>query len=164
MATHHVTIGETELLISVNGEGVSVDGNPVDAAVAHLGNGVYSILLGGESFRVVLSGNGTETAAQCSGVSQKVTVESARTRLLKQFAGAIGESHKHLEVRAPMPALVVRIEVEVGQQVEKGEGLLVLEAMKMENELNATHAGIVREILAEKGKSVEKGALLVRLE
>lgn len=164
MATHHVIFGDAELMISLTGEGAAVEGKPVDAAISPLGNGVYSILLGGESFRVVLSGGGPETTVQCAGATGNVKVESARSRLLKQFAGVTGEAHREMVVRAPMPALVVRIEVEVGQQVEKGEGLVVLEAMKMENELNAPHAGIVKEILTEKGKSVEKGALLVKLE
>ena len=63
-----------------------------------------------------------------------------------------------------MPALVVKVEVSVGEEVKEGQGLLILEAMKMENEIKCHQAGKVKEILVSKGKPVEKGELLMRLE
>ena len=62
-----------------------------------------------------------------------------------------------------MPGLVVRVEVERGQAVAAGDGLVVVEAMKMENELRATHKGIVEQIHVKAGDRVEKGAPLVSL-
>jgi len=62
-----------------------------------------------------------------------------------------------------MPGLVVRVEVSEGQVVEVGEGLVVVEAMKMENELRASHAGVVEQIHVSAGQRVEKGAPLVTL-
>ena len=162
MSTHYVRVGAVEHTVSIEGDAITFDGSPLSAEIAPLGGGVFSLLLDGESIRVVLSGEGDRTAL-CSGITGEVALESPRSRLLKQFGGIADEAHRQLEIRAPMPALVVRIEVEVGQRVAQGEGLIVLEAMKMENELNAPHAGTVKEILVEKGRSVEKGALLVRL-
>lgn len=66
-------------------------------------------------------------------------------------------------VRAPMPGLVLRVEVEVGQQVPHGGGLVVLEAMKMENEIRSPSAGTVRTVMVEPGQAVEKGAPLVEI-
>ena len=66
-------------------------------------------------------------------------------------------------VRAPMPGLVVRVEVTVGQEVAAGTGLVVVEAMKMENELRAHSRGLVEQIHVEAGQRVEKGAPLVTL-
>jgi biotin carboxyl carrier protein len=63
-----------------------------------------------------------------------------------------------------MPALIVKVEVSVGDEVVHGQGLLVLEAMKMENELKAMHSGRVKEIHVRQGKPVEKGELLMILE
>ena len=62
-----------------------------------------------------------------------------------------------------MPGLVVRVEVAVGQRVEPGAGLVVVEAMKMENELRAPRAGVVREVHVAAGQAVERGAPLVTL-
>ena len=64
---------------------------------------------------------------------------------------------------APMPGLVVRVSVAVGDQVSAGQGLVVVEAMKMENELRATVAGVVTAVRAIAGTAVEKGAILVEL-
>jgi biotin carboxyl carrier protein len=65
---------------------------------------------------------------------------------------------------APMPGLVVRVEVEVGQHVKAGQGVVVVEAMKMENELKAPGDGVIAEIRAKTGETVEKGAVLLVLE
>jgi biotin carboxyl carrier protein len=64
---------------------------------------------------------------------------------------------------APMPGLVVRVSVAVGDTVAVGQGLVVVEAMKMENELRASVAGVVLSVRATPGQPVEKGALLVEL-
>src|SRR5205809_97683 len=66
-------------------------------------------------------------------------------------------------VRAPMPGVVVRIEVVEGQQVDAGAGLVVVEAMKMENELRAPRSGMVQTVHVAVGQAVEKGASLVTL-
>jgi pyruvate carboxylase subunit B len=63
-----------------------------------------------------------------------------------------------------MPGLIVRVNVKAGDTVQAGEGLVVMEAMKMENELRATAAGTVRSVEVTAGTAVEKGALLVALE
>jgi pyruvate carboxylase subunit B len=66
-------------------------------------------------------------------------------------------------VRAPMPGLVLRVEVEVGQAVAPGSGLVVLEAMKMENEIRAPGPGRVKAVLVKAGETVEKGSPLVEV-
>jgi pyruvate carboxylase subunit B len=65
---------------------------------------------------------------------------------------------------APMPGLVVRVNVKAGDTVEAGQGLIVMEAMKMENELRVQAAGRVKTVLVTPGSVVEKGALLIELE
>jgi biotin carboxyl carrier protein len=67
-------------------------------------------------------------------------------------------------MRAPMPGLVVRVAAVVGEPVQAGASLVVLEAMKMENELRASAAGVVQAVLVEPGQTVEKGQTLVELE
>ena len=67
-------------------------------------------------------------------------------------------------VIAPMPGMIVRVSAQVGDQVQPGQGLVVMEAMKMENELRATTAGTVPAVLPQPGTAVEKGAVLLELE
>lgn len=87
-----------------------------------------------------------------------------RTRAIRDLsatsAGPVGPA----PVIAPMPGLIVRVSVSVGDRVEAGQGVVVIEAMKMENELRATAAGVVKSVEVAPGTAVEKGTLLVSLE
>lgn len=94
------------------------------------------------------------------GVEHRLVVE---TEAEHQVAArpAAGPSRRIEDVRAPMPGLVVAVEVTEGQPVEAGQGLVVIEAMKMENELRAPAAATVRAVHVAAGSAVEKGAVLV---
>ena len=84
--------------------------------------------------------------------------------LLKQM-GIKNKSKQHKkELKAPMPGLIVNIPVNIGDKIKQGETLLVLEAMKMENNLKAEHDVIIKDISAEKGNSVEKNEVLIVFE
>ncbi|HET6761957.1 MAG TPA: biotin/lipoyl-containing protein [Gemmatimonadaceae bacterium] len=87
-----------------------------------------------------------------------------RTRAIRDLSAASAGPSGPAPILAPMPGLVVRVSVKAGDRVEAGQGLVVMEAMKMENELRATAAGIVRSVEVSPGTAVEKGALLVALE
>ncbi len=87
-----------------------------------------------------------------------------RMRAIRDIAAASAKSTGPAPVVAPMPGLVVRVNVAVGDRVESGQAVVVMEAMKMENELRASSTGIVKAIGAEVGKAVEKGTVLVELE
>jgi biotin carboxyl carrier protein len=87
-----------------------------------------------------------------------------RTRAIRDITAASAKPSGPAPVNAPMPGLVVRINVAVGDRVQAGQGVVVMEAMKMENELRASAAGIVKMVHAEVGKAVEKGTVLVELE
>ena len=90
-------------------------------------------------------------------------VEDERTRQIKELTGRGNERHKGGIVTAPMPGLVLRVEVDVGQGVEPDSGVLVLEAMKMENQIKAGVPGVVRAVWVEPGDVVEKGTALVEI-
>ncbi len=68
------------------------------------------------------------------------------------------------DIHAPMPGLVIEIEVEVGEKIARGQGVIIVEAMKMENELKAAEGGVVREILVSKGQKVDQNELLMVVE
>ena len=93
----------------------------------------------------------------------EVTVETERDRLLKRFGPGGGPAGQDGLVKAPMPGLVLRLLVAEGDHVEKGQGLLVLEAMKMENEIKSPVAGLVGPAMVEQGQPVEKGTRLLQV-
>lgn len=83
---------------------------------------------------------------------------------IRELSGAAAGPTGPAPLIAPMPGMIVRVTVQVGDRVEVGQGLVVMEAMKMENELRATAAGTVTSVLATLGTAVDKGAILVVLE
>ena len=107
---------------------------------------------GDGNYHIVLDGNDYE-----------VSVVDARMARFQQISSEeeVAEGEQHIS--APIPGLVVRIDVEIDQVVEAGQCLLVLDAMKLENEIVATESGRVEDILVSPGNAVEKGQALVRL-
>lgn len=164
MHTYAVTLDKREYSVDVHDDGrVDVDGRPIVVDITRTGN-AFSILLDGVSVRIVALPSDAEVHALIHGHQHDILVESERDRLMKKFSAATGGRHQRSEIHAPMPALVVRVEVNVGDEVQEGQGLIVLEAMKMENEMRAHQAGRVKQILVSRGKAVEKGELLLLLE
>jgi pyruvate carboxylase subunit B len=90
----------------------------------------------------------------------RLTIEDERTHAIRELAPGLGAGAPR-EVRAPMAGLVLRLEVSEGQHVDSGTGLIVIEAMKMENELRAQRSGIVASIAAKEGETVNPGDLLL---
>jgi pyruvate carboxylase subunit B len=88
----------------------------------------------------------------------------SRARAIRDMQAAVAKPAGPAPLRAPMPGLIVQLRVQVGDNVAAGDGLVVMEAMKMENELRAPAGGTVRAVHVSVGAAVEKGALLVELE
>jgi biotin carboxyl carrier protein len=124
--------------------------------------GVYSILVGGRSYevRVGPEAEPNEYAVRIGSVQYRVAVHDPRTRRRASAATAAGGPKT---LTAPMPSKVVKVLVREGDEVAEGQGLLVTEAMKMQNELRAPRAGRVEHIHVAEGAGVETGAPLVRL-
>jgi biotin carboxyl carrier protein len=98
------------------------------------------------------------------GERWELEVLDERARHIRGLTGAAEGPRGPAALRAPMPGLVLRVQVEAGQSVAAGAGVVVLEAMKMENELRAAAAGVVRSVRVQAGEAVEKGQLLVDFE
>jgi len=84
--------------------------------------------------------------------------------LIKEMGLNYSSGQKVNQVKAPMPGLVLNIEIEPGQAVSKGEALVILEAMKMENVIKSPGDGVVKRIAVNKGDAVEKNTLLIEFE
>lgn len=99
-----------------------------------------------------------------NGNSYDVKILDKYDRLIKQIGLTIGGSHKTNIIKSPMPGLVLQIMAEVGQTVSKGETLLILEAMKMENTIKAPADAVIKSIHVSKGAAIDKGQLLIEME
>ena len=163
-------------IVQVNGErvevalgpdGVSVLGQVVHAQLADVeGTPVRQVSIGDEVHRVVARRHAERGryTLWIDGYRYEVEALDERTRAIRDLSAATAGAAGPAPLVAPMPGLVVRVNVEPGDEVQPGQGLVVMEAMKMENELRATTAGRVRSVLAVPGTAVEKGTLLVELE
>ncbi len=165
MRTYRVVIEGEEFLIGLGQDGsYTINGAPVQADIRRTGESRYSTLIDGRSSSLLVSGTAGTYRVVAGSLGFDVNVEGERKRLMKSLGGPAAAASARTEVRAPMPALVVRIEVKEGDAVEPGRGLVVLEAMKMENELKSPGKGTVRSIAVGQGMPVEKGQLLMVID
>jgi biotin carboxyl carrier protein len=159
-----VTIGKRTVEVEVRGDGVQVDGEAIRAHLTTVPRTpLRHLALDSRASTLALLRSEAGWTVHLAGVPWPVTVEDERTRQLRALTGQGTRGAAGGMVRAPMPGLVLRVEVEVGQEVAAGAGLAVLEAMKMENEIKAQAAGTVAAVHVVPGQAVEKGAALVEL-
>ena len=107
---------------------------------------------------------GTEFDIDIKSEVTKVLCKSELDVLMEKFSKTHGDVKIKTDITSPMPGAIVKINVKEGQTVKKGDVFLVLEAMKMENELKAASDCVVQKIFVEEKKSVEKGQILLKLE
>ncbi len=124
------------------------------------GQPVFSLILEGKSYEAFVYQNDENWEVLLRGRQYQVKVEDEREKRLKAQGGNIAEGGE-FHLKAPMPGLVVAVPVEEGQQVKKGQVLLILESMKMQNELKAPRDGKVERIRVKAGESVEQKQTLL---
>jgi acetyl/propionyl-CoA carboxylase alpha subunit len=163
-----VLVNDERKAVSVGAEGVTYENAmPLEAELSDIeGSPIRMLKIGSRVYRVVvqrLQGRGRYTL-WIDGYRFEAEALDERTRAIRDVSAAAAGPVGPAPVRAPMPGLIVRVNVKVGDTVQAGQGLIVMEAMKMENELRATADGIVKSVDVTPGTAVEKGALLVALE
>jgi biotin carboxyl carrier protein len=154
------TVGGGTIRVEVRGgEGrysLSLDGSPLEVDLVPAGRHLASLLVEGESYEVGLEKRPEGFVVQLPGDSVSVILaESARGATAPER-----RAHGPARLTAPMPGRVVRVLEAKGAEVAAGQGLVVIEAMKMENELVSPRAGHVLEVAVLEGQAVEAGALL----
>jgi len=153
-------------VIEVTGDGghyhVAIDGEVTAVDARQAGEGIWSLLIAGASFVADVGESDGVSTVEVDGESYRIRVEEESRYIIRTRGGKAGAGGQVL--KAPMPGKVVVVEVEVGQVVAPGDGLVVLEAMKMENEFRATVAGTVKEIRVEPGQAVNPGDTLLVIE
>ena len=152
--------------VEVTGEAgryrVTVAGESLEVDARRVGESGWSLLLGTASHWADLSEEDGVTVVSVDGEVHRIRVEEETRYLIRTRGGTAAASGQVL--KAPMPGRVVLIEVSVGQRVSRGDGLVILEAMKMENEFRASGEGTVKEIRVQPGQAVNPGDVLIVIE
>ena len=161
---YHVTVADRTYEVEVTGATVRVDGESAEAQMVAIPRTPMRRLVVDEvahTLAILPEEAGWEI--EHVGTRWTVPVVDERTRQLQELTGDGGASRRGGVIKAPMPGLVLAVEVEEGQRVEEGQGVVVLEAMKMENEIKAVGSGVVNAIHVEPGQPVEKGTPLIEI-
>ena len=154
------------MTVEYDGTHAVIDGERIEVSLVRVaGTPVRLLRVGNEVHRLLAqrSGDRGHYALDLDGERHNVVALDERSRTIQDLTAAQAVSTGPAPLVAPMPGLVVRIAVAVGDMVSAGPGLVVIEAMKMENELRASAPAIVTAIRAIAGTAVNKGAVLVEL-
>ncbi|MGH9681459.1 MAG: acetyl-CoA carboxylase biotin carboxyl carrier protein subunit [Candidatus Acidiferrales bacterium] len=135
----------------------AIDGRKIAFDAVAVAPGVYSILLNGRSFEVTVERSGESWLVRTAG--REFQIEYRDPRAWRGSRGGNIELEGRQQLTAPMPGKIVRVLAKQGQSVEAGDGLLVIEAMKMQNEIRSPKSGTV-ERLAREGQTVNAGEIL----
>ncbi len=164
---YYVKVGDVDLEVVVDGDMVTVDGRSYQAQLEAVENTPVQVLRIGDEVHRIVTRHGESRGRYTlwvDGFRLETEALDERARAIRELTGLAAAAAGPAPIVAPMPGMIVRVSAQVGDQVQPGQGLVVMEAMKMENELRATTSGTVRAVLAQPGTAVEKGAVLLELE
>ncbi len=162
--TYRAIVGDQSVDVTLTDGELTVDGEAKPYTAERIREGYLSLIVDGITIPVSVAPTDEDTLrVTIDGRRTEVRVKDERDLLLEEF-GLEDERAGGGAVVAPMPGLVLDVLVEEGDNVEAEQGLLVLEAMKMENELKAPAAGTVTAIHATAGDAVDKNAVLIEVE
>jgi len=149
-------LGDGRFVVTFNGARHELD-------ALTLPHGAVSLIIDGQSYGVEFEEQQDEVAVLLKGQLTRVDVVDERRLRMRAASGGFSVEGKQI-ITAPMPGKVVKVLVKLGETVKEGQGLVVVEAMKMENELKAPKAGTVTELFAKEGSTVENNARLLVVE
>ncbi|MCL4878599.1 MAG: DUF2118 domain-containing protein [Anaerolineae bacterium] len=157
------TVNDEKYEIEINGDVVIVNGVERKVDFKSMGkHDIYSLIIDHQSFEAVVEQRDAEHyEVLIIGDLYEVTVTDERALRLASATSNLAAPTGEVVVKSPMPGLIVDVPVKVGQQVKKGQTVVILESMKMENELKAPRDGTVHRIEVQRGASVEQNQALV---
>jgi len=160
------TIGDKQYTIDINDTStIVVDGETFDLDSQGLANtAMNSIILNGHSFDVDISEHEDVYQVMLKGLMYNVKVEDQRTRRLAGMKRSMTEAVGEILIKAPMPGVIVEIPVKVGQTVLKGEVIVILESMKMQNEFKSPKEGTIKSIRVKTGDKIDKNIVMLSVD
>jgi biotin carboxyl carrier protein len=157
--------GKQFLVEIIDEKHVSVDGKVYEVDFETVsGQPVYSLIVDGKSHEGYAAQDEDSWQVLLHGRLYPVSVEDEREKRLRSAAGGGVVETGEFHLRAPMPGLIVAIPIEEGQPVKKGQVMLILESMKMQNELKAPRDGIIGRVRVKPGESVEQKQILLSVQ
>lgn len=154
--------------IKVNEQPYEVKTSDVEALdLLPIGDNAFHILKNNKAYNAVIESVDLKTKTfvfKINGNKYTTAIHDKYDVLIEQLGMKTKGAQKVGDIKAPMPGLVLEVSVEVGMKVTKGDKMLILEAMKMENALKASGDGVVKAIHIKQGTAVEKGQLLIEME
>lgn len=162
---YYVSIDGSTRIVEVRDGAATLDGAPLEADLASLpGTDRLHLRLDGRSVSLFGRPAADGWMIELEGRAFRARVEDERQRQIRELASSAVAGSSRREIRAPMPGLIVKVEVAPGDVVADGDGLVVMEAMKMANELRSDLAARVTAVSAVEGRTVSRDDLLVVLE
>jgi len=162
-----VAINNTQRIVELerdaNGWRISLDGKVVDADTTEIAPNIFSILLDGKSHEIRVASTSSGTLTLQTG-RHEFTAEVTDPRAWRGRRHGALEAEGRQQILAPMPGKIVRVLVQAGERVEAGQGLLVVEAMKMQNEIRSPKSGTVERLLVKEGQPVNAGEILAWID
>jgi biotin carboxyl carrier protein len=147
-----------------NGE-IFLNDKVIVANISSIGEGKFSVIKDNQSYQVEVVSFDVQTKKfllKINGMTTEVQIQDKLDLILEKMGIESADSKKVQDLKAPMPGLISEIKVNEGDEVEAGQPLLILEAMKMENLIKAPGKGTVKSIPVKKGQSVEKNQVLIK--
>ncbi len=161
------TIGDRADTVEVTGEGgryrLTLDGQIWEVDARLTAPGIYSLLIDGVSYVADVSDRDGACAVDVGDETYLIQVEEETRHVIRTKGGAAG-GHVQQTLVAPLPGRITHVAVKAGDRVEAGDTLLVIEAMKMENEFRAGGPGMVAEVRVQPGQAVNAGDVLIVID
>lgn len=160
---------ENKFKVTVNNTSVfSLDQNQVDKLdLMKFNKSTFHILDNNKAIKATIIHKDFDTkqyTLQINSNTYQIKIDNSLDQLIKKLGFSIGSSKKTNDIKAPMPGIIIGIEVKEGDVVKEGDTLIILEAMKMENAILSSRDATVKSILVKTGETVEKNKLLIELD
>ena len=160
-----VTVNNKKYNVELTDQGALVEGVFLEWNMVSIEDRIYHLIRDSKSYLIeVLSvdQNSKSFQLKVNNVPYTIEVQDKYDLILEKLGMNQSNNSSHMEVRAPMPGLILEVLVEEGQQVNKGDKLIVLEAMKMENVIRSSGSGVVGAVNIAEGANVEKNQVLIQ--
>ena len=158
------TVNDQQYVIEITREGLLVNGELREVDFKSMGqHAIFSLIIDNQSFEAVVELRDGKYDVLIQGDLYEVDVTDERAQRLAKASGLATDPTGEVIIRSPMPGLIVAVPVKAGDEVKKGQTVVILESMKMENELKAPRNGVVQRVEISKGQSVEQNKVLLTI-